>query len=49
MVFSAAHGIFSSIRSEWSHGGKTINRVQRDVDLLNYGGTIFYIGGVHQR
>jgi hypothetical protein len=26
-----------------------IHRVQRDVDLLNYGGTIFYIGGVHQR
>lgn len=26
-----------------------IHRVQRDVDVLNYGGTIFYIGSVHQR
>jgi hypothetical protein len=26
-----------------------IHKVQRDVDVLNYGGTIFYIGGVHQR
>ncbi len=26
-----------------------IHRIQRDIDLLNYGGTIFYIGSVHQR
>jgi hypothetical protein len=26
-----------------------INRVQRDTDILNFGGTTFYIGSVHQR
>ena len=26
-----------------------IQRVQRDTDILNFGGTTFYIGGVHQR
>ncbi|HNY41024.1 MAG TPA: hypothetical protein PKJ41_11535 [Bryobacteraceae bacterium] len=26
-----------------------LNRVQRDADILNFGGTLFYIGGVHQR
>ena len=26
-----------------------IHRIQRDIELLNYGGTIFYIGSVHQR
>jgi hypothetical protein len=26
-----------------------IDRVQRDVDIVNYGGTTFYIGSVHQR
>lgn len=26
-----------------------LNRIQRDADILNFGGTIFYIGSVHQR
>jgi hypothetical protein len=26
-----------------------LNRVQRDADILNFGGTLFYIGSVHQR
>ncbi len=26
-----------------------IHRAGRDVDILNFGGTLFYIGGVHQR
>jgi hypothetical protein len=26
-----------------------IDRVQRDTNLLNFGGTVFYIGSVHQR
>lgn len=26
-----------------------LHRVQRDADILNFGGTLFYIGGVHQR
>lgn len=26
-----------------------LDRVQRDADILNFGGTIFYIGSVHQR
>ncbi|MBL0157330.1 MAG: hypothetical protein IPP47_09555 [Bryobacterales bacterium] len=26
-----------------------LHRVQRDADILNFGGTIFYIGSVHQR
>src|SRR6185369_8903239 len=26
-----------------------IHRVQRDADILNFGGTVFYIGSVHQR
>jgi hypothetical protein len=26
-----------------------LDRVQRDADILNFGGTLFYIGGVHQR
>jgi hypothetical protein len=26
-----------------------LNRVQRDADILNFGGTVFYIGSVHQR
>lgn len=26
-----------------------LHRIQRDADILNFGGTIFYIGGVHQR
>jgi hypothetical protein len=26
-----------------------LDRIQRDADILNFGGTIFYIGGVHQR
>ena len=26
-----------------------IDRVQRDVDIVNYGGSTFYIGSVHQR
>ncbi len=26
-----------------------LDRVQRDADILNFGGTVFYIGSVHQR
>ena len=26
-----------------------LHRVQRDADILNFGGTLFYIGSVHQR
>lgn len=26
-----------------------LHRVQRDADILNFGGTVFYIGSVHQR
>jgi hypothetical protein len=26
-----------------------LHRVQRDADILNFGGTLFYIAGVHQR
>ena len=26
-----------------------VDRVQRDADILNFGGTLFYIGSVHQR
>lgn len=34
-----------SLVSAWT----AIHRAGRDVDILNFGGTLFYIGGVHQR
>jgi hypothetical protein len=38
-------GNAGALASAWN----AIHRAGRDADILNFGGTLFYIGGVHQR